>query len=42
LQKKKKQERQYNLRLEIGRELKLGQDELAKLEKEIVAFSLSQ
>lgn len=42
LQKKKKQERQYNLRLEIGRELKLRQAELANIEKEIATFSLSQ
>lgn len=35
LQKEKKQERQYNLRLEIGRELKQRQAELAKLEEEI-------
>ena len=42
LLKKKKQERQYNLRLEIGRELKLRQTELANIEKEIAAFSLSQ
>ena len=38
LQKKKKQERQYNLRLEISRELKLQQAELAKLEQEIEAI----
>ncbi|CEN50167.1 DUF4391 domain-containing protein [Capnocytophaga canimorsus] len=35
LQKKKRQERQYNLRLEIGRDLKQQQTELAKLEEEI-------
>lgn len=38
LLKKKKQERQYNLRLEIGRELKLRQAELAKLEKKIATI----
>lgn len=42
LLKKKKQERQYNLRLEIGRVLKQQQAELAKYKKEIVTFSLSQ
>lgn len=38
LLKKKKQERQYNLRLEIGRELKLRQTELANIEKEIATI----
>lgn len=35
LMKKKKQERQYNLRLEIGRELKRRQAELSSLSQEI-------
>lgn len=35
LRRKKRQERQYNLRLEIGRELKQRQAELAKLEEAI-------